>query len=181
MNVLDILLALPLLWALYKGFSKGLVLEIASLMALILGVYAALHFSFYMSDLLVEHFDWDKDSLPLVSFALTFIVVVVGISLLGRLLTGLLKLAALGLVNRLAGALFALLKVGFVLSVILSWLAPIDKNMELLDPKLREESKLMPIIAPVASIVIPALKEKGWGEWTEPLQPQEDLTIPISL
>ena len=38
MNILDIIFAIPLLWALYRGFRKGLIYMIASLTALLLGV-----------------------------------------------------------------------------------------------------------------------------------------------
>ncbi len=52
MNWLDIVLAIPLLWFTYKGFRNGLIIELASLAALILGIFIALHFSFYAEDYL---------------------------------------------------------------------------------------------------------------------------------
>ncbi len=42
MNWLDIGIAVPLVWGAYVGFKKGLVIELASLAALILGIYAAI-------------------------------------------------------------------------------------------------------------------------------------------
>ena len=57
MNWLDIVLAIPLLWFMYKGFRNGLIIELASLAALILGIYVALHFSFYVKDYLVDSFE----------------------------------------------------------------------------------------------------------------------------
>jgi membrane protein required for colicin V production len=45
MNYLDIILAIPLLWGLYKGVSKGIIKELASLVALIVGIYGAVHFA----------------------------------------------------------------------------------------------------------------------------------------
>ena len=57
MNWLDIVLAIPLLWFLYRGFRNGLIIELASLAALILGIYAALHFSFYVQEYLEKNFE----------------------------------------------------------------------------------------------------------------------------
>ena len=46
MNYFDIIFVIPLLWGAYKGFSKGFVLEIASFVALGLGVWGGLKFSY---------------------------------------------------------------------------------------------------------------------------------------
>ncbi len=42
MNILDIIFLVPLLFALYRGFKKGLIHMIASLLALILGIVGAM-------------------------------------------------------------------------------------------------------------------------------------------
>ncbi len=180
MNYLDVIIAIPLLWAVYKGFSKGLIVEICSLAALILGVFGALHFSFYASDLLNQHFEIDGEYLPIISFAITFIAIVVSVSLLGKLLTTIVKAVALGMLNRIAGALFSILKIGFILSVIMMWLAPINKNLQFIDPDVRNSSVLWNVVEPIASIVIPAFKEKGWGDWINEATPQGEITFPVS-
>ena len=55
MNYLDIILAIPLLWGLYKGISKGIVKELAALIALA-GVYGAVHFADNIHPYLKEQF-----------------------------------------------------------------------------------------------------------------------------
>ena len=50
MNTFDIIIAGLLLFGFVRGLFKGLFVEIASLVALIGGVYGAMHFSFYASD-----------------------------------------------------------------------------------------------------------------------------------
>ncbi|MFT5969635.1 MAG: membrane protein required for colicin V production [Flavobacteriales bacterium] len=181
MNYLDVIIAIPLLWALYKGFSKGLIVEICSLLALILGIYGALHFSFYASDLLVTKFQMDGEYLPVISFAITFIAIVFAISLLGKIITSIVKVVALGMLNRIAGALFSFLKVGLILSVIMMWLSPINKNLQIIDPEVRKSSVLWNVISPIASIIIPTFEDKGWGDWVEKVTPKEELSLPISL
>ena len=42
MNYLDIIIAVPLLYGLIKGFSNGIVKEVTSLLALFVGVYIAI-------------------------------------------------------------------------------------------------------------------------------------------
>jgi membrane protein required for colicin V production len=60
MNTLDIILAAILLFGLVRGFMKGLFVELATLVALLLGVYGAIHFSYLISDFLVEKVSWDQ-------------------------------------------------------------------------------------------------------------------------
>ena len=54
MSTLDIILAALLLFGLVKGFMKGLFVEITSLVALVLGLYGAIHFSYFMADFLKD-------------------------------------------------------------------------------------------------------------------------------
>ena len=86
MNVLDLILIIPIAYAAYKGFSKGFVYEIFSLLALGLGIYGCLEFSEFASDYLAKYVDQDKDWFPIATYTLTFIAIVVGVTMLGKLL-----------------------------------------------------------------------------------------------
>ena len=48
MNYLDIIIVVPLLYGLIKGFSNGLIKEVTTLTALLVGVYVAIKFSLYL-------------------------------------------------------------------------------------------------------------------------------------
>ena len=48
MNYLDIIIAVPLLYGMIKGFSNGLIKEVTSLLALFIGVYVAINFSEFL-------------------------------------------------------------------------------------------------------------------------------------
>ena len=52
MAIIDIILGALILYGLVKGLSKGFFVEIASLLALLAGVYGAVHFSNYAAELL---------------------------------------------------------------------------------------------------------------------------------
>ncbi len=119
MNSIDILLIIPLLFGAINGFRKGLILEIASLIALALGIYGALHFSDFTSFYLKDHLSISENALGLTSFALTFIIIVIAVHLLGKFLNKIIQIAALGFINRLAGLLFGLIKFLLLLIVVL--------------------------------------------------------------
>ena len=128
MNSLDYILFIPLLYALYRGFTKGLIIELASLLALTLGIYGALHFSSFTFEFLSDYFEIKTVYLQLVSYGLTFLIIAVFISFTGKILTMLIRLVALGFINRMMGAIFGGIKALLILSVFISFFDRFNKQ-----------------------------------------------------
>jgi len=157
MNYLDIILAVLLILGVFRGLKNGLFIELASLIGLVAGIYGAIHFSYYAADFLQNRTDWDPDTLNLVAFAITFLIIVIAISILARLLTQVAKLAFLGLVNRLLGALFGLLKTAFIVSVLLMFMNSLSTKNLIIDPEVRQESLIYPYVEPIAPTLLPSI------------------------
>ena len=119
---IDMVLLLALLVGAWRGFTKGLILSVASLVGLVGGIWAASHFSSLVADTLAAQISWSENTIHMAALAITFLMVVVGVHLLAKLLEKTLELVALGLVNKLAGAAFGLLKVGLVMSFLIAML-----------------------------------------------------------
>ena len=119
MNYFDYILLVPVLYGLYRGFTKGLILELASLVALVAGIYGAMHFSSFTFEYLNEFVEVETSYLQLASYGLTFLLIVLVITLTGKVLTLLVKMVALGFINRMMGAIFGALKALLILSVLL--------------------------------------------------------------
>lgn len=119
MNTFDIIIAALLLFGFIRGLMKGLFVELASLISLIAGVYGAIHFSYFVGDFLKDSVDWEEQYISIVAFAITFIAIVIVISLLGKLFTKMADFAALGVLNKILGGVFGILKFGLILSIIL--------------------------------------------------------------
>lgn len=160
MSVLDIILLGLLLLGLINGFRKGFFVEIASLVALVAGVYGAIHFSNFAADFLMEKVDWNEKTVNITAFAITFIVIVLLISLAGKALTKLADFAALGLLNKLLGAIFGVLKTAVILSVIFIIFDSFNKNLPFTDKKDLEKSTLYNPIKSLVSDVFPLVLEK---------------------
>ena len=157
-NYIDILLALPLAWAAFRGFRKGLVLSIASMVGLIAGVYVAIKFSDFVAAHLNEFLEISKQWLGILSFVLTFIGVVFLVHLAGKLLEKTLRLASLGFANRLAGSIFSLLKTALVLSFLLFLFHQFDSTFSFLSAETKESSLLYQPIRKIAPNVLPVIK-----------------------
>jgi membrane protein required for colicin V production len=152
MNYIDLIIALFLAWFAYKGFTKGLIIELASLAALVLGIYAALYFSDITADFLVTYLKVGKKYLSLIAFVLTFILVVIGVVTLGRILEKFIDILLLGFLNKLAGAVFGVLKGMLILSLLLMLMNYIGAG-NLLDKKTRESSLFYETVESVAPML----------------------------
>ncbi len=129
----------------------------ASLLALILGVYGAIVFSNLTQGILTSNFQIDNKYIPIISFATTFIAIVIAVHFLGKVLEKSINMIALGLFNKLLGAVFGLLKVALLLSALIFVFEGLDKQFSLIpqDAKsksvlYRPMSKLIPAIVPDA-------------------------------
>lgn len=160
MNYFDYLILAPVIYGLYRGFTKGLILELASLVSLIAGIYGAIHFSSLMFEYLSTYIELELAYLQLASYGLTFILIVMVVTLSGKVLTLLVKMVALGLVNRLMGALFGSLKSLLILSVLLLFFDRINRQFSVVSTKVLESSILYSPILQKSNEVYPNLLEE---------------------
>jgi len=142
MNYIDIVLAILILIAAVRGFLKGFVFEIASLAAIILGIWGGIHFSHYTAEFMTVHFSWHSEYLWLVSFIIIFIFIVLIIHMLGNILKRILDACAMGFINKLAGMIFGILKAAFILSIVLIFFDALDVKAHILPETMKKESKV---------------------------------------
>jgi len=156
MNWLDIVLALLLLGGIVSGFKNGIIGEVATLAALIFGIWGAVKFSWWTAELLL---DWGvkSDYMHIISFIVTFVIIVVVIQILARFLSKLLESLALGFVNRLAGMAVGIIKAALIVSVILVVIDSLDEKGMIIKEPVREESLLYEPLANLVPSLLPFL------------------------
>jgi membrane protein required for colicin V production len=115
---------------------------LASLLALVLGIYGAIQFSGFVADQLVVYIDWDKRYVDLAAFGLTSIAIILGVSLLGKILTSLAKLVMLNGINRMLGLLFGGMKLAVFSGVILIFLMKANALFGFIPTEIIEQSLL---------------------------------------
>lgn len=157
MNIFDIIIAAILIFGFIRGLMKGLFVEIASLVALVAGVYGAIHFSYFVGDYLQTKVSWEESYITLVSFAVTFAIIVLAISLLGKLLTKLADFAFLGWINKLLGGVFGALKIALIFSVIILIFDKFNSVITFVKPEDRAKSILYEPVRKLAPTLFPNL------------------------
>lgn len=156
MNILDIIFLIPLVWFAYKGFVNGLAIELASLLALILGIYLAYRFSVYVGDKI----GLNGKYAGILAFLTTFIAVVVLVHLSARIIDKAFSLASLGFINKLAGIVFGVFKIALVLSIIVFFINLLDSKRLIISEKNRKESVLLQPIAKLVPFLFTGLIEE---------------------
>lgn len=174
MAVIDIVLGALLLFGLIRGFMKGLFVEVASLVALVAGVYGAIHFSDYAASFFEDSVDWDEKYVNIVAFAITFVIIVLVIALAGKALTKLADFAALGILNKLLGGVFGVLKIGLILSILLIVFDNMNNAIPFADKEDLEDSILYKPVKSLAPMIFPSILNKG-KEVEEETTPEEDI------
>ena len=169
MGFLDIILCALLVFAFYKGVVNGLFIELASLVSLILGIYFALKFSSFIKEILIGIVKWNPNTIQVVAFALTFIVVVIAINLLGKFLTGIANLAFLGWLNKIGGGFFRVLKTVLIVSVVFSVFEKINYNNFIAKKETLDNSIFYNPIQKIAGYVFPSIK-KGYEDFKKSRQ-----------
>lgn len=159
MIIIDIIIASLIGFALYKGFKQGLVVALISLVSLVVGVFAALKFSFLFREWILEKTQWNVNMVTIAAFVFTFLLVLICIQFLGKFLTKILKTVALGGINRILGAIFLGVKMILIVSVILNIFQKINFNNLLASEETLNTSMFYKPIESFSKMVFPLMDE----------------------
>jgi membrane protein required for colicin V production len=117
--LIDILFGVVLVFALLRGYKQGLIVGLFSLLAVIIGLAAALKLSAVVAERLGRSVKVSEGWLPFISFIIVFVAVVLLIRLGAKAIEKAVQLVMLGWLNRLAGMLLFVAIYTIVFSVLL--------------------------------------------------------------
>lgn len=116
---IDLIVVVLIVLALYKGWRKGLIVGIFSFLAFIIGLAAAIKLSTLAAAYIGEAVNISQRWLPVVAFAIVFLVIVLLVRLGAKALEGIVTVAMLGWANKLGGIVLFILLYLFVFSILL--------------------------------------------------------------
>ncbi|MBM3431554.1 MAG: hypothetical protein FJX92_00945 [Bacteroidetes bacterium] len=102
---IDLLIALLVLASFYLGYQRGLILAIFSFLSIWVGIFLAFTFTSVVGDWLGQRMTVSGRWLPILSFLLILVGVIILVRLGAKALERVLEVAQLGTFNRVAGAL----------------------------------------------------------------------------
>jgi len=148
--VLDFIFAAIIVFALIKGYQRGLIVGLFSLVAVIIGLAAAMKLSAVVAGYIGKAMKVSDEWLPVISFAVVFLVVVLLIRLGANAIERTIEVALLGWVNKLGGIILYAAIYTVVFSVLLFY----AEQVHLLQPATIEKSVTYSFVQPWGPKVI---------------------------
>lgn len=154
MDFIDIIFAVILGFAAFRGIRNGLFVEIASLVSFFIGIYIAVKFSY-----VVGSFIGDSKTAKVAAFVITLIAVVIAIHSLAKVFSKIASWVFLGWLNKLGGAVFAVLKTVLLLGIVLSLFQKVNVDNALISKETQEKSLFYTPILKTSELLLPVLTE----------------------
>lgn len=150
---IDIIFLFLMLVACVKGYGKGFIIALFSIVGFIAGLAAAIKLSAYAAEKLSGTFNASGKWLPFISFLLVFLVVVILVNLGAKLIQKSVELVMLGWLNRLGGILLFALSYSILFSIFLFYAV----QLKIISAATLLASQVYPLLQPLGPLVINSL------------------------
>ncbi len=164
--LIDLIFAVLLVIAMIKGYQKGLIIALFSIIAFIIGLAAALKLSAVAAEYLKGSVNVSAKWLPFVAFILVFFLVVILIRLGGKLIEKAFQVVLLGWLNRIAGIFLYAALYTIIFSIFIFY----AEKLQLIQPSVIRSSLTYNFIQPWGPVimdnfgkVIPVFKDMFTG------------------
>lgn len=148
--LIDIVFAVLLVLALLKGYQRGLIVGLFSLVAVVIGLAAALKLSAVVAGYIGKAVKISDEWLPVISFIVVFAGVILLIRLGANAIERTVEVVMLGWLNKLGGILLYLAIYTIVFSVLLFY----AEQLQLLKPDTIANSVSYHRVQPIGPVVI---------------------------
>jgi membrane protein required for colicin V production len=155
MNLLDFILLIPLVWLCIRGFQKGLIIELASLIGLVLGIIAAYYFATDVQGFLKHYFSFKEQTSRIIAYVAIFLTVMIIVWLIGKMMEGLIDIVAMGWLNKLLGAMIGLAKGIVLVCLILYIFEKTDTREKVITPQVKEGSVFYQPFMQLVNFIVP--------------------------
>ena len=150
----DVIIILLVLYGLKKGFQNGIIIEISNIISVFLAIYIGVHFSeFIYPYLSLEGLNNYSNIIPLIAFLIVFIIILIIVKSIGELIHRISNQLALGLISRVLGAIFGMMK----LLLLCVFLLSISTSLNLMDISKQQKSMLLRPLKKVSKVVLPEI------------------------
>lgn len=179
MEIIDLTIIIPLIYGAWKGFKKGFIMELFTILALLVGLYAAFHFSDQITEMIIGKTHEKPGYLPAVSFLLLFLVVGAMIYFGGKALEQVLKITQLSFLNKGIGGLIGILKWGYLTGCVFVLINSLDHDEKFLTKKIKENALLYPAVTRLVSRTIPGVTNTRIFDYLDSIQKSEDTNLSL--
>jgi membrane protein required for colicin V production len=107
---IDIILLVLLALGAYFGYTKGFLMELVNTASFLLGIFLGIRFWYIGAEYLAQKFDNVPQVLPILGFLFVFVVVLIGVRLIGKVIKIGMDQTLFGSLDKVLGALLGIFK-----------------------------------------------------------------------
>jgi len=155
MNFLDILIIVPMIWYGFKGFRKGLVFEVAGIVALIVGTWIAINFSNKVGEII----GLSGKYVDIIAFIITFGSVIFLVFIFAKFIEKVVTFVVPEFLNNIGGLIIGSLKIALIASILLYFITSMDKFELFLKRDIKDGSILYSPVSSIAPILFPEFRK----------------------
>ena len=153
MNVFDILLGLALLYAAYRGFRQGTVVQLCGLVGIFVAVFFASRYGHIVGEWLHTQSMWGQ----VIGFVLVFVLTLLVVALGARVIKRIFSLAGFGTIDSVLGLLLGMLKMTLILGIILTLFETLNQSTHWVSDQKCDESMLYGPVCDLSDVLLPYL------------------------
>jgi membrane protein required for colicin V production len=165
MNWFDLLTAILLLIAFIIGYRKGLIMQLVGLATIVLAAIFGGRMAGRILPEITRLTELSPDAAKVLSFVLTFALIAIVLSLIGRLIQKFIDVVFLSFINRLLGSVIAAGTMMLLLSIILNLVLMLDKNQTVINREIRTESFFFKRVEAVVPAIVPYMDKEFWEDY----------------
>ena len=155
MSVIDLIVGLLMLWAVFNGWRQGLILQLCSLAGIVLGAWLGI---------------LDEEFATAGGFLAVFVVVLIAVAIVGRLLRKVFHFAGFGIPDHLLGVAVSAAKTLLILGLLFSAFESLNKDHTLAEEKTLDRSVCYRPMIRLADSLFPLLE---WAKEQVSIDEQE--------
>lgn len=150
MSVFAIITILLVVLGLVQGYRKGLISQVGQIIGLLAAIVACRMFGPVAVEWLGPRDPSESSTaLTAVAYAITFLVVYIGVLIVVRLIRGVVHGVHLGVIDRIAGAVFRAFVYLLLLSIVLNVWAVVAPGSDMVNTRVHPERARVIVIAPM--------------------------------
>lgn len=134
--IIDLIIAIPIIWAAYKGYKDGVWVQLGGIAGVILGVWIGYHFGGAIGAI----FDLTGQSAYIVGFITAIIVVLVCSAIISHIIKGLFKISGLSMIDQMGGVMLSIGKILIIIALIVALFDSINSKYNWVEKKTIENS-----------------------------------------
>lgn len=154
MNYLDLIILTGVALLTFFGLRKGFIVTLATLAGLLLGIYAAVYFSHFAAGFIERNFHPSTFWMPALAYGVTFLVVLTGVYIVGKLVEKLVEMTGMSFLNHIGGALLGFVKGVLILSAVFYLIGLADPKEQIISKPAKEKSMFYRPVAAVVPVLL---------------------------